>query len=39
MGRLFSAPSICRWSLLAVVVTISFFALSADDFDQQMPAY
>jgi len=37
MGRLFSVPSIYRWTLLAVVVTISVCALAADDFDQQMP--
>ena len=36
MDRLFSAPKICRWSLLAVVVTISLLALATDDFDQQV---
>lgn len=37
MGRLFSAPTIYRSTLLAVVLTISLFALATDDFDQQMP--
>jgi tetratricopeptide (TPR) repeat protein len=36
MGHLFSAPRICRWLLFAVVLTISLFALAADDYDQQM---
>ncbi len=36
MGHLFSAPRIYRWLLLAVVLTISVFALAADDYDQQM---
>lgn len=36
MGRLFSAPGICRGLALAVAVTISLFALAADDYDQQM---
>ncbi len=36
MGRLFSASSICRWFVFAVAVTLSLFALAADDFDQQM---
>jgi tetratricopeptide (TPR) repeat protein len=37
MGRLFSAPSIYRWLLFAVVLTISLLAL-ADDYDQQIPS-
>jgi len=38
MGRLFSAPSLCRGLLVAVVLTVSLFALATDDFDQQMPS-
>lgn len=38
MGRLFSAPSLYRWLVVAVVLTISLFALAADDFDQQVPS-
>lgn len=36
MGRLFSAPRIYRWFVFAVALTISLFALAADDLDQQM---
>jgi len=36
MGRLFFAPSLYRWFLFAVVLTVSLFALASDDFDQQM---
>jgi len=36
MGRVFSAPSLYRWLLLAVALTISLLALATDDFDQQM---
>jgi len=38
MGRLFSAPSICRWFVFAVALTIPLFALAADDYDQQVPS-
>lgn len=38
MGRLFSAPIRCCWTLLAVVVTISLFAVASEDFDQQTPS-
>lgn len=36
MGRLFSVPILCRWSLLAVVFTACLSCLGAE-FDQQTP--